>query len=535
MTVFGESAGGFSGCFLSLMPEAAGLADQIVIQSGLCAPPHAEPQPFETGIASSIGALSYVGLSDNITEIRAADVSVFFTIGYFVQPAVDGYLLKDTAFNMLETNNFTINANKIIIGTVSLDTTILWPWFASAVPNPTNEREFNGYLEQYVTNETQQDLLKNTYYPLSDFPSAMYDGIDPAITFTNYTMRWGTISADCCWTCGALWYAKKLTENKATTGYEELYVYNFIGPSDADYIPHGSDVGYIFYNDGTNVDLQSVGVPEDVGFIDTFQDIWHNFAIYNIPNSSMVNEQWLPYDETTKSVYMIGTNRRINQGWYNIDDFMSSGYRNGVCDFWIDEVGWDTTSAICLGLNSLPPTAAPTPESIDIGDNVTITTQLGDVQGTQNDGFIEFKGIPFVETQPIGDYRYTEAELKTSSYSLSPFPALSFGPSCIQAPDPTVGVQSEDCLYINVYSPNVSPEEPLPVMVWIYGGGFATGSSTQYRADAFMIDENVILVTFNYRIGALGFLSLESIYNETNGRTTGGMNGVESSYIIFKQ
>lgn len=70
---------------------------------------------------------------------------------------------------------------------------------------------------------------------------------------------------------------------------------------------------------------------------------------------------------------------------------------------------------------------------------------------------------------------------------------------------------SEDCLYLNVYSSCINPSIPLPVMVWIHGGGFMSGSgdSSLYGPD-FLIEKNIILVTFNYRLEVLGFLCLET-------------------------
>ena len=94
---------------------------------------------------------------------------------------------------------------------------------------------------------------------------------------------------------------------------------------------------------------------------------------------------------------------------------------------------------------------APTTEPVMVGNNVTISTELGPVIGIQQDGFIQFKGIPFTEQAPVGDYRLSEVELKTSSHLMDPFPALSYGPSCMQTTDPTLGIFeiSEDCLCIN--------------------------------------------------------------------------------------
>lgn len=70
--------------------------------------------------------------------------------------------------------------------------------------------------------------------------------------------------------------------------------------------------------------------------------------------------------------------------------------------------------------------------------------------------------------------------------------------------------QSEDCLFINVFVPaNVKPDEKLPVMFWIHGGGYYDWSGNdQLFGPDFLMEKHVILVTFNYRLGLFGFLSL---------------------------
>ena len=65
----------------------------------------------------------------------------------------------------------------------------------------------------------------------------------------------------------------------------------------------------------------------------------------------------------------------------------------------------------------------------------------------------------------------------------------------------------EDCLYLNVYS--TQPKEALPVLVWIHGGGFTAGAGDWYRPD-YLLDYDLLVVSINYRLGALGFLSLDS-------------------------
>lgn len=69
----------------------------------------------------------------------------------------------------------------------------------------------------------------------------------------------------------------------------------------------------------------------------------------------------------------------------------------------------------------------------------------------------------------------------------------------------------EDCLFLNVYSPDLTPKEPLPVMVLIHGGGYKTGSgNVNHYGPDFLVQHGVIVVTLNYRLEALGFLCLDN-------------------------
>lgn len=104
--------------------------------------------------------------------------------------------------------------------------------------------------------------------------------------------------------------------------------------------------------------------------------------------------------------------------------------------------------------------------------------------------------------------------------------ALAFGSSCPQFASPIGGddtgprgtlVGSEDCLFLNIYSPAFSPdqvptgEQRLPVMLWIYGGGNTIGTSSFYDGSALASRENVIVVTVNYRLGPLGWFRHASL------------------------
>lgn len=130
--------------------------------------------------------------------------------------------------------------------------------------------------------------------------------------------------------------------------------------------------------------------------------------------------------------------------------------------------------------------------------------------GVLADGVVSFKGIPFA-APPIGDLRWKEPQ-PVKSWS-GEKKADTFGPSCMQdaifarmfgAP-PAMG---EDCLYLNVWTPAKTPADKLPVMVWIYGGGFAGGMTSIPAYDGtHFAKKGVVLVSVAYRLGAFGFLA----------------------------
>ena len=127
---------------------------------------------------------------------------------------------------------------------------------------------------------------------------------------------------------------------------------------------------------------------------------------------------------------------------------------------------------------------------------------------------ISFKGIPYA-APPVGPLRWRPPQ-PVAAWD-TPRDAGSVGPICIQPPsggDPGVGPcpTSEDCLTLNVWTPADRPETPLPVMVWIHGGGFNNGSGTPPLYDGSNLARHgAVVVTINYRLGRLGFFAHPSL------------------------
>ncbi|KAJ7770442.1 extracellular triacylglycerol lipase precursor [Mycena metata] len=140
------------------------------------------------------------------------------------------------------------------------------------------------------------------------------------------------------------------------------------------------------------------------------------------------------------------------------------------------------------------------------------TVQLGNttLTGAKFDNVEFYGGIPYAEA-PVGSLRFKNPVLlsKLNSTTLN---ASQFGPGCLQPP---VGSEetktSEDCLSINIFRPaNLASSKALPVMAFIHGGGFIFGSSAGYNASSLVKQSisrgtPVIYVSFNYRLGPLGF------------------------------
>lgn len=149
--------------------------------------------------------------------------------------------------------------------------------------------------------------------------------------------------------------------------------------------------------------------------------------------------------------------------------------------------------------------------------DLTVQTRYGALKGTAQNSVHTWKGVPFAQP-PTGEFRFKEPQAPKAWSGVRN--AAEFGPVCPQPSDllsmsfagAEMPVQSEDCLYLNVYAPD-TPEKDLPVMVWIHGGAFYLGAGSEplYDGSALAAAGDVIVVTLNYRLGPFGFLHFSSI------------------------
>ena len=166
-------------------------------------------------------------------------------------------------------------------------------------------------------------------------------------------------------------------------------------------------------------------------------------------------------------------------------------------------------------------TAATPPPATALTDIASTTTSprvridSGELIGVTANGVDAFKGIPYA-APPVGELRWRSPQPPSPWHT--PRSSEDYGHSCPQhsppdrvAPSSQGATTSEDCLTLNVWT-TLHSHRLLPVMVWIHGGGNNTGTSAQtyYDGSAFARD-GVVLVSFNYRLGALGFLTHPAI------------------------
>lgn len=159
-----------------------------------------------------------------------------------------------------------------------------------------------------------------------------------------------------------------------------------------------------------------------------------------------------------------------------------------------------------------------------------VMTVNGPVSGETSDGVSAFKGMRYA-APPIGANRWRPPQ------PLRPWSriqqARNYGADCAQAPFPPDAapirtVPSEDCLFINVWTPAATNRRaPLPVMVWIHGGGFVNGGSSPaiYSGHRFA-DSGVLLVSFNYRLGRFGFFAHPALISEGYGGNFGFLDQI---------
>ncbi|AKT41532.1 carboxylesterase/lipase family protein [Chondromyces crocatus] len=157
-------------------------------------------------------------------------------------------------------------------------------------------------------------------------------------------------------------------------------------------------------------------------------------------------------------------------------------------------------------------------------DPLRVTTDLGEVRGRLKGEVVVFDGIPYA-APPVGELRFRSPRPAEPWAGLRD--ATRPGSACPQAPHAFTGFPGsaeEDCLYLNVTMPrDARPGASRPVMVWIHGGAFVEGFGHGYDATDLATAGDVVVVTLNYRLGSLAFLSHPALHEGSEHGTSGNL------------
>jgi len=190
-----------------------------------------------------------------------------------------------------------------------------------------------------------------------------------------------------------------------------------------------------------------------------------------------------------------------------------------------DVAGDDGVSDTVAETGECPVSTSPAPG--------LVITDRGAVQGAEAGATWSFKNIPYA-APPVGALRWKPTQRAACWTGVRP--ATSWGTVCPRLGKDGSGVfeGDEDCLQLNVWTPKDASKGPLPVMVWIHGGGHQVGSAVEetngvriYDAQRFVERAGVVVVTINYRLGALGFLAHEKLGAENADKASGAYGSLD--------
>ncbi|XP_028177329.1 neurotactin isoform X1 [Ostrinia furnacalis] len=227
------------------------------------------------------------------------------------------------------------------------------------------------------------------------------------------------------------------------------------------------------------------------------------------PNDGMENVKLEMDTEEGKVATKLPLKERIRQKKFIVDDIVVCGLALLVL--------LAVVVGVIVGARAGPPAERP----LRLGRYITTLTSCGPVEGTLDEGVYNFYNIPYA-VPPVGEKRFTYAQpLNLSTCWNGTYNAQQPGPLCLQFLENGTIAGEEDCLTLDVVTPHVRYDSPLPVVVLIGANSLAGGVSPAQPSALYARTKEVVFVRPNFRLGPFGFLALDIISNSKYPPTSG--------------
>ncbi|XP_054747003.1 uncharacterized protein LOC129252884 [Anastrepha obliqua] len=501
VTLFGHSSGSMAVQLLITVPKCEGLFHKAILMSGFSL--HIQDHPER--IHQYVTHIGYRGVKDNkkilkyLCSLKAEKLcDLKFLVlderdqgtGYIFFPCIENPSVPDAIItknplDMLADEDAWYHDIPLMMGSTTAESMVRYKYLTE---NPEVYKVFGERPEYLVPQEvshycdltTQKKFAKKLIKLHLGEKSLSAAHVMEIINLLSYGFMYHPLH--------------RLVNSRLIRSQAPTYLYRFdfdsprfnlyriklCGPNVRG-VCHADDLGYLFYMpESFKLERNS----DELKIIRVMVDLLTSFAAVSDPNSMRLHPiHWYPRAscDTCQCFHISRTISFVE--WPELEN----------CEQW-DKLYME------FGLSE--------PQKVE----ELLTLPLGTIRGRQcksiyDHKYYSFEGIPYAEP-PLGALRFRAPK------PVAPWTDIKNCTQCASKPlqnNPlTNEVEgSEDCLYLNVYTKKLKSENPLPVMVFIYGGAYSIGEATRelYGPDYFM-SEDVVLVTFNYRLCSLGFLSL---------------------------